>query len=132
MRKLKKQSHFYLGRNGNTARIYLRRTFSNIFITLTDWHHRTIVCKTSGNSGVIGSKRRKKAPYAIENIIKELNVFFKLYKITEVYIILKMRINTFFYFLTKELAFYGINVKHFHVRRPIAFNGTRGRKLRRL
>lgn len=36
MRKLKKQSHFNLGRFSDTARIYLRKTFSNVFITLTD------------------------------------------------------------------------------------------------
>jgi len=36
MKKLKKQQHFYLGKFRNTARIYLRKTFSNIFITLTD------------------------------------------------------------------------------------------------
>jgi len=36
MRKLKRQPHFSLGKFGNTARIYLRKTFSNIFITLTD------------------------------------------------------------------------------------------------
>lgn len=132
MRKLIREPHFLLGKNKDTARIYLRRTFSNIFITLTDLKHRTIVCKTSGNSGVAASKRRKKAPYAIENIVKELNVYLKLYKISRVYLVLKMRVNTFFYFLTKELAFYGINIINFRVRRSVAFNGTRGRKLRRL
>lgn len=91
-----------------------------------------IVCKTSGSSGIIGSKRRKRVPYAIENIVKELNTYFKLYNITNVYLILKMRVNRFFYFLTRELAFYGVTVLKFHVRRATAFNGVRGRKLRRV
>jgi ribosomal protein S11 len=43
-----------------------------------------------------------------------------------------MRVNKFFYFLTKELAFYGITVVNFRIRRPVAFNGVRRRKLRRL
>jgi len=132
MKKLKRQQHFYLGKLDNTARIYLRKTFSNIFVTLTDLHHRTIVCKTSGNSGIMGSKRRKKVPYAIENIVKELNQFLKLYKITRIFLVLKMRINKFFYFLTRELAFYGISIINFRIRRPVAFNGVRSRKLRRL
>lgn len=34
-----------------------------------------------------------------------------------------MRVNTYFYFLTKELAFYGINVLGFRIRRPVAFMG---------
>jgi len=80
----------------------------------------------------VGSKRRKKVPYAIENIIKALSPYFKVYKITQVFLVLKMRINTFFYFLAKELAFYGIRIISFKIRRPIAFTGVRKRKLRRL
>ncbi len=79
MWKLRKQPHFNLGLQQNKAKLYFRKSFSNIFITLTDLCSQTIVCKTSGCSGVKSSKRAKKSPYAIENIVKELNVYFKLY-----------------------------------------------------
>lgn len=39
--KLRSRSHFYLGRFHDTSRIYLRKTFSNIFVTLTDLFNRT-------------------------------------------------------------------------------------------
>jgi len=116
----------------NKAKIYFRKTFSNIFITLTDLCSQTIVCKTSGCSGIKNSKRAKKSPYAVENIVKELNIYFKLYNITNIFIILRMRVNTFFRFLLKELAYYGIKVDRLRISRRIAFNGTRKRKLKRL
>lgn len=49
--KLKRKNHFFFGfrRDCKVARIYLKRTYTNIFITLTDLHSKVIVCKTSGN-----------------------------------------------------------------------------------
>jgi len=123
---------FYFGKDNDTGYLYLKRSASNTFLTLTDLHHKVIVCKTSGSSNIIGSKRKKKSPYAIESIVAEMNKFFQLYKITKIRLILKMRINSFFYFLNKELTFYGLKIIQFRVKRPVAFNGVRGRKLRRL
>lgn len=77
--KITKALHFNLGLQQNKAKLYFRKTFSNIFLTLTDLCSKTIVCKTSGCSGVRNSKRAKKSPYAVENIVKELNIYFKLY-----------------------------------------------------
>lgn len=47
--KIKKRKHFFLGKFGNTGCLYLRKTFSNIMVTLTDLRRKVIVCKTSGN-----------------------------------------------------------------------------------
>ena len=47
--KLRKKNHFNLGLNQDTGRIYLRRTFTNTILTLTDLDNNVIVCKTSGN-----------------------------------------------------------------------------------
>jgi ribosomal protein S11 len=98
---------------------------------LTDLDSQTIICKTSGCSGVKSSRRAKRSPYAIENIVREINIYLKLYQITNVFLISRMRINSFFRFLSKELEYHGINIDLLRVRRRIAFNGTRGRKLRR-
>lgn len=47
--KLRKKNHFNLGINNDIGRIYLRRRFTNIFVTLTDLDDKVIICKTSGN-----------------------------------------------------------------------------------
>jgi len=130
--KIKKKNHFNLGETESSARLYLRKTYTNIFITLTDLDNKVMICKTSGNSGIKGSKRRKRVPQAIESIVKELHTFLKLYKISIVDIVLKMSVTSYLYYLLKELMYYGVEVSGFSVRRAIAFNGVRGRKLRRL
>jgi ribosomal protein S11 len=130
--KLKKKTHFNLGVHETSARLYLRKTYTNLIITLTDLDDKVIICKTSGSSGITGSKRRKRVPQAIEAIIKTLSNFFKLYKIQLIEIVLKMNIKSYLYYLLKELVYFGIVINGFVVRREIAFNGVRGRKLRRL
>jgi len=131
----KKKKGFNFGRRGflKCGRLHLRRSFSNIFVTFTDLSDKVIVCKTSGNSGIIGSKRRKRVVLALEEICKNLAKFLELYKISKVEIILHMRkLSVFFYNLIKELSYYGISIKSFSFRKHLAFNGTRYRKLRRI
>lgn len=132
MNVMTKRRLFFGAKKGRCAKLYLRRTFSNIFLTLTDLKNKVIICKTSGSSGIKGSKRRKKVPYALEVILKVMSSFFKLHKINAVQIVLKMRVNAFLYAVLRELSHYNITVVRFTVRRSIAFNGTKGRKLRRL
>ena len=53
-RKRKKSSFkFSLGGDLNRiAHLYMRKSFSNIFLTLTDLNDRVIICRTSGSSGI--------------------------------------------------------------------------------
>jgi hypothetical protein len=71
-------------------------------------------------------------PQAVESIMKNLFQYLKLYKILNVEIILKIKINVFFHYLLKELTYYNVNITGYAVHRAIAFNGTKGRKLRRV
>jgi ribosomal protein S11 len=131
LKKYKRKQHFNFSIEGDKARLYLRKTFTNIFVTFTDMDNKVIICKTSGNSGIKDSKRRKKAPQALETIVKYLIKYLTLYKIKYVYLVFKMRLNRYTYTLIKELSFYGIQILGFKINRPIAFNGVRARKLRR-
>lgn len=104
-----------------TARIFLRPTFSNIIMTLTDLNNKIVICKTSGASGLLGSKRRKKAPRAIETIFQAILPYLKLHRIQNIQIVLKMRIKAHFYILLKELQYNGLNITSYIIRRKIAF-----------
>ena len=130
--KIKKKKYFNFGIAKNKGRIYLKRSFTNIFITFTDLSGRVIICRTSGSSRISGSKRRKKAPQAIETIVKQLLPILRLYKVKFVELMLRSRISVYFHFLVKELTYYGIKVVGFKIRRRIPHNGVRGRKKRRL
>ena len=104
--------HFKFGDKDNrTAKLYLRKTWSNIFITLTDLRNKVIICKTSGNCNISHSKRRKKIAMAIETIIKYLyDESISLFNIKNIEIILKMRVRSHLYTLLKRLKYYKINI----------------------
>jgi len=125
---------FNLGKKKNKiAKIYIKRTYTNIFITLTDLNNKVIICKTSGSSdNSIFNKRRKKIPQAIEKIIFKINNYLKLYNITNIHLILKMRIKSHVYTLLSKLYSYGIKISSITSKRLIAHNGVKGRNLRRL
>lgn len=69
---------------------------------------------------------------ALETIVASLDKIFSLYQIKGVRIVLKMRKNSYFKALLKALSYYSITVLGFSYRRNLAFNGVKGRKLRRL
>lgn len=126
--------HFNFGDKDNrTAKIYLRKTWSNIFLTLTDLKNKVIICKTSGNCKISDSKRRKKIAMAIETIMKYLyDESISLFNIKNIEIILKMRVRSHLYTLIKRLKYYKINILSIISRKKMAHNGIRKRKLRRI
>jgi len=129
--KIKKRILFF-SKFGGLARIYIRKTHSNIFVTITDLKDKVLKCVTSGSSGILGSKRKKKAPMALESIVRKCLPVFERYRIRKVKVVLKTRISVLFYTLLKELKFHGISLFGVTVRRKVAFNGVRKRKLRRV
>jgi ribosomal protein S11 len=116
----------------NVANIIVNRSFSNIFITITDLKQRVVICKSSGSSGVGHLKKSKKSPQAIENIVNALIPYFELYKIQNFNIILKVRFSSHVILLVKELHDRGYNIIQFMTRLKVGHNGMRGRKLRRV
>lgn len=129
----KKKSHFFFGpQNNRIAKIYLRRTFTNVFITLTDLKNQVITCKTSGTSKISDNKRRKRIAQAVEKIMIFIYKYIKLYKIVNIHIILKMRVKSHVYTLIKRLNNYKLNIINIISKRKIAHNGVKGRNLRRL
>lgn len=126
--------HFNFGDKDNrTAKIYLRKSWSNIYLTLTDLSNKVIICKTSGNSKISESKRRKKIAMAIETIMKYLyNETILLFNIKNIEIVLKMRVRSHLYTLIKRLKYYKVNIISIISKRKMAHNGIRKKKLRRL
>lgn len=130
--KIKIDKKFNFGITQNTAKIYIRRTYTNVFVTLTDLNNNVIVCKTSGSSDKIYNKRRKKIAQAVEKIAAKINQYLKLYEITHLHLILKMRVKAHVYTLLSKLHTYGLFILSLTSRRLIAHNGVKGRNLRRL
>jgi ribosomal protein S11 len=131
--RIKKEKNFNLGLLNKTANIHIKRTYTNIFITLTDLDNKVIVCVTSGSAdNTITNRRRKKIALAVEKIVSTLNYFFKLYEIKYTNIILKMKVKAHVYTLLSKLVYYGIIILSICSRKLLAHNGVKGRRLRRL
>jgi ribosomal protein S11 len=131
--RIKKEKNFNLGLINKTANIHIKRTYTNIFITLTDLDNKVIICVTSGSAdNTITNRRRKKIALAVEKIVSTLNYFFKLYEIKYTNIILKMKVRAHVYTLLSKLVYYGLIILSISSRKLLAHNGVKGRRLRRL
>lgn len=117
---------FLLNNTKTNAFIFIKKTFSNIFITLTDLNLKVIVCKTSTIAGIKGNKRRKVAPQAIEYIVSSLIS----YNFKYIYLCLNLysfKIRKYLYNLLREFSLHNIKIKGFFRFNFRAHNGVRGR-----
>jgi ribosomal protein S11 len=133
--KYLKLKNFFLGEeylNNKIAKIYIKKTYTNIFITLCDLKNKVIICKTSGSSDKIYNKRKKRIAQAVEKIIFRIKKYLKLYKIMYIHLILKMKVKAHIYTLLSKLHSYGIKILSIKSKKIIAHNGVKGRNLRRL
>lgn len=128
--KLRTPSDFSFLRT-NYCKIFLKHTYTNIMISLTDNHNKLIACYTSGSSGVTGTSRRKTAPQAVELIVKKLYPFFVKHKIKAIELILTRKVSQAAHYLVRELGYCGIFIAIIRRRRICAHNGVRRRKLPR-
>jgi len=113
------------------CKVFLKHTFTNIIVSLTDNNNKLISCHTSGSSGVIGTSRRKTAPQAIELIVKKLYPSFLKRKIKTIELVLTRKVSQAAHYLVRELSYYGIRIAIIRRRRICAHNGVRRRKLPR-
>jgi len=112
-------------------KIYLKPTFTNIIISITDANNKVLACHSSGSSGVVGTSRRKKAPQAVASILKKLHTVFLKHNIRAVEIIITNRASSALYSLVRELSYYGVFIATIRRRLRIAHNGVRRRKMPR-
>jgi|SRR6185369_1075535 ribosomal protein S11 len=134
MKKLLYKSHFFFGLKNKKKKAYLimKRLQSNTLITLLDMKRKVVICRTSGTEHVGYNKKLKKAPQALEKIIRGILPYLRLYKIYNVIIGLKNKISMHLHIMIKELLYNKINVLGVCKFRRIPHNGMRLRKPRRI
>lgn len=128
-----RKSHFSLGDSREReGKLYLRRTFSNIFLTFCDLENQVIKCVTSGMVVESNSKRRKRIAQAVEDIMYYMSKYLRFYKISKVHLIFKIKVKSHVYTLVNRLKYHGFLIGSMCSRLCTAHNGVRGKKLRRL
>ena len=127
-----KNNKFFFGLDNNIAKLYLRKTYTNIFLTLTDINNKVIICRTPATAERLWNKRSIINIYAMERIIYDMCYLLKLFKIQYVHLVLKSRAKAHAFFLLEKLKNYGIIIKSMKLKKVFSHNGVRGKKFRRI
>ena len=124
------KSKFYLGPiNKRIAYLHIRRSHSNVFMTLTDCRGRVIICKTA--AAVLGKserRRRRKAPQTIEYMIASFENYFTLYNIWGIKLVVRIRPGQFVANISQSLLARKIFLLNIFNRRKLPYSFTRGRR----
>jgi ribosomal protein S11 len=93
-----------------TAKVYMKFTYSNVFITLTDMSDKAIICHSAGSAGVIGTRKAKKAPHVVDMIVKKLQFSLIKFKIKCIIIFVRRKAVKAMNYLIRSLARFGIKI----------------------
>lgn len=111
------------------GRIYIQSTFNNTIITLTDPEGRVLTWQTSGRAGFRGA--RKSTPYAAQVAMKAVLEKAPIYQLREVEVFVK-GVGSGREAAVRALQGSGLQVTHIKDVTPIAHNGCRPKKPRRV
>lgn len=111
------------------AYIQVKKSHSNLFMTLTDCTGHVIIVKTAAIVlGKLERRRRRKAPQTIENMITSFDDFFMKYNILRLKIVLRIRPGQYLNNIVKSLKARNISIRAVYTRRRLPFSFTRGRR----
>lgn len=124
----KSLNSFFFGhvRNKRFAFVFLRKTPTNLVVTLTDLHCKVIFCCSAGSLG--GDKKFRRSPYVMEPLFKKMLDYLRFHKILFLKLILRMRANGQVFSFLNECAFRGIAVSRILERYNLPHNGIRARR----
>jgi ribosomal protein S11 len=116
-----------------TGKLFIKKTATNLIVTLTDLFGKVIYCATSYVSLRENKKdkRRRLSTFAIENIIDKLYGYISLYDIGHLIIISRIKSRILLFALTRKLKFYGLKIFG-HIKEFVnPHNGVKHKKLKR-
>lgn len=131
-----KKNHFFFGRKNKrkrpVAKVFIKRSHSNIFITLTDLKNSVIICHSSGSS-LPSPKKRKDKIYksAIQPIVVKIKKYLIFHKIKYLKVIINSKIRSQIYALVHELRANKFFIIKLFNRRRNPHNGVKLSKLSR-
>lgn len=120
--------NFFFGRmpDKRFAFVFLRKTPTNLVVTLTDLRYKVIFSCSAGAFG--GDKKFRRSPYVMEPLFKEMLSSLRFHKILFLKLILRMRVNGQVFSFLNECASRGIAVSRITERYNLPHNGVRARK----
>lgn len=128
----KKNTKFFLQRKDEiVAKLFLRKSFTNIFLTLTDLRERVIYTLSGGMCALKNNKREKLAPFIVEVMTKKILEILNKFKIRNIEIIVRSFFRVHLRVLVYQLVRNNFIINVIKDRRIVPHNGVRGRALKR-
>jgi len=114
------------------CRVHMRKSFTNIFITLTDLQDKVIHTTSIGQFSKINNKRVKLSPVIYLKMIRKFFQFMRKLKFRKYEMILRSRFGHHLITFVRESLYYGLRPFRLINRRIVAHNGVRARHIRRI
>jgi ribosomal protein S11 len=131
-RNNKSSTKFFFGLTKHRhVRIYLRKSFTNIFFTVTDLRNRVIYTLSGGMCSEKNNRRSKVIPFIVEAMSKKIIKVFRTLHISLVQLILKTSLRAHLRILVYRLSKANFKISSILDRRIAAHNGVRARSLKR-
>jgi ribosomal protein S11 len=122
---------FFKSIHGLKMRLFFRKTFTNIFITLADLHNRVVFSLSAGMCSEKNNRRNKVAPFIIEAMALKLIQILRSFKIVALAIIMRSSLRSHLRILISKLSKFNYKITAINDRRIVAHNGVRGRAIKR-
>lgn len=128
----KRSVNFYFGPlpNYRSSLLFINKKRKNLFFTLTDLNGSVLCSVTAGKFDI--KRRKRMSPQTVELLTKRISTYAKMFRISLVDIILKVKARFMITTLVRTLKFYGFKLLVASEIIPIAHNGCRKKKKRRL
>lgn len=123
---------FYFGplTDNRVAAFHVNSNRKNLFFTLTDLTGSVLISSSAGT--FVSSRRKRRSEQVIELMVKRLSAVAKAYRIESVRLFFKIPTRFFALTIVRTLKSYGIRVAFAVDLVPVAHNGCRKKKARRL
>jgi len=138
VKKLKKKNRpksksrrFFFGYRVSKARLHFRKSFTNIFLTLTDLRNKVIYALSAGQCAQNNNRRQKTAPFVMEAMTNKINKVLRNFRITSLEIIVKSTLRVHIRILVHRLGLANYIISAILDRRLVAHNGVRSRAPKR-
>lgn len=122
---------FFKSSQGLKMRLFFRRSFTNIFITLTDLRNKVVFSLSAGMCTEKNNRRTKVAPFIVETMALKLVQVLQKFKIVALIVIMRSSLRSHLRILVSKLVKYNYKILSISDRRIVAHNGVRGKSIKR-
>lgn len=122
---------FRKNKRARSCMLLIRRSYTNLFLTLTDLNCKVISTVSTGQCSDNNNKRIKGSPITLELMVAKVRKILRKIKVRCVELVIRSKVRAQLKSIQRLLQNYGFRITKIKDRRIAAHNGMRGRNIRR-